>query len=149
MEDALMDWQNLLVTAAIQAGIGVLFWLLIQRQVEKFDRLKDQLDELSEKRIAAIEVNARDESERNAARRREIYERLVKMERDAVTLEKCHEQHQELMGGLQEYRGAVIDLAKVQEKTAATAAFVNEVNQRVISLAEDVARMEGKFNGRH
>jgi hypothetical protein len=142
-----MDWQNLAITAVIQSGIGLLFWLLIQRQVEKFDRVEQRVKHLEERRISGIECMAKEENEKNAARRKEIYERLAKVERESVTIDKCHESHKEMLGGMQEYRIAVIDLAKTQEKLDSTARFVNEVNQRVINLAEDVARMEGA-NGR-
>jgi len=143
-----MDWQNLAITAVIQSGIGLLFWLLIQRQVEKFDRVEQRVKHLEERRISRIECMAKEENEKNAARRKEIYERLAKVERKSVTIDKCHESHKEMLGGMQEYRIAVIDLAKTQEKLDSTARFVNEVNQRVINLAEDVARMEGENHGR-
>jgi uncharacterized membrane protein YgaE (UPF0421/DUF939 family) len=154
-----MDWSTLFVSALVQAlvgaGTGFFFWLFIQRQVEKYDRLTQRLDDLEEKRIAGIESAAKehgqaneDEKDKNAARRKEIYERLAKVERESVTAAKCHEKHQEERAGLLEYRAAVIDLAKVQEKLFGTANFLDEVNERVISLKEDVARMQGEQHGR-
>ena len=146
-----MDWQMLFVSAAVQAlvggGISFLFWMFLQRQVEKYDRLRQRVDHLEEKRVTAIETDAKDESEKNAARRKEIYERLGAIEKTAVTMALCREQHKALMESLEEYRAAVIDLAKVQENVTSTAKFVDEVNERVISLKEDVARMQGVHQG--
>jgi Mg2+ and Co2+ transporter CorA len=143
-----MELTSVAVTALVQAAIGFLFWILMQRTVEKVDRLQREIEELKDRRVAAIESTAKEESEKNAARRKEIYERLAKVERESVTVAKCHEQHQELLEGFAEYRGAVIDLGKVQEKLSLTANFVSEVNERVIALKEDVARMQGEHHGR-
>lgn len=142
-----MDWQGLVISAGVQGGIGLLFWLTVQRTVEKVDRLQREIEELKDNRVLNIEHDVKDESEKNAARRKEIYERLAKVERESVTVQKCHDQHVELNEGWQEYRMAVVDLARVQEKVTSTAAFVSQVNERVIGLAADVARMEGQ-NGR-
>lgn len=147
-----MDWQMLFVSAAVQAlvggGISFLFWMFLQRQVVKYDRLTQRVDDIEEKRISCIEQNAKEENEKNAARRKEIYERLGAIEKTAVTMALCREQHKALMESLEEYRAAVIDLAKVQQNVSSTAKFVDEVNERVIALKEDVARMQGENHGR-
>jgi hypothetical protein len=136
------------VTACVQAAIGFLFWLLMQRTVEKVDRLQREIEELKDNRVGAIEQGMKEEIEKNAARRKEIYERLGAMEKTSVTMALCREQHKALMESLEEYRGAVLDLARVQQNVTNTAKFVDEVNERVICLKEDVARMQGENHGR-
>jgi SMC interacting uncharacterized protein involved in chromosome segregation len=136
------------VTAFVQTGIGFLFWMLMQRTVEKVDRLQREISELKDNRVSNIEHDIKDENEKNAARRKEIYERLSAVEKMGEAMKFLREQHEALQDSLQEYRAGVIDLARVQEKLSNTAKFVDEVNDRVISLKEDVARMQGENHGR-
>lgn len=143
----MMDWQNLLVSAVVQAvigaSIGFVCWLVLQRSVEKYDRLSDRVKDLEDRRILKIEEYQSQETEKNAARRKEIYERLAKMEREAMMRVDCSEKHEEFNQAIQEFRAAVIDQAKIGEKLSLTAAFVDEVNQRTIALKQDVDRMHG------
>ena len=139
-----MEFTPVIVTALVQTLIGFLFWFLMQRTVEKVDRLQREISELKDNRVGSIERDVKEENEKNAARRKEIYERLSAVEKMGETMKFLREQHEALQSSLQEYRAGVIDLARVQEKLSSTARFVDEVNERVISLKEDVARMQGE-----
>lgn len=143
-----MEFTPVVVTALVQTLIGFLFWFLMQRTVEKVDRLQREISELKDNRVSAIEHDVKDENDKNAARRKEIYERLSAVEKMGETMKSLREQHEALTETLHEYRAGVIDLARVQEKLSNTAKFVDEVNERVISLKEDVARMQGENHGR-
>ena len=139
-----MEFTPVIVTALIQTLIGFLFWFLMQRTVEKVDRLQREISELKDNRVGNIERDVKAENDKNAVRRREIYDRLTAVEKMGETMKFLREQHVALQASLQEYRAGVIDLARVQEKLSSTARFVDEVNERVISLKEDVARMQGE-----
>jgi TolA-binding protein len=139
------------VSALVQAGIGLLFWLAVQRTVEKLDRLEREVSELKEERVARIESDLKEHAgenekrfERHVEARKGIYERLEKIEREYVPGIECREAMKEMAAGQMEFRAAVVDLAATQEKLNNTAGFVSEVNQRMIALAQDVARIEGR-----
>lgn len=140
----------ILVGAVVQACVGLAFWFAVQRNLEKVDRLEREIKDLRDKQVKQIEDTLTEHTRDNvdsftveSTKREKIYSRLDQLDRTIVTRVDCHETHKELAAGLQEFRGGVLDLARVQTKIEGVANFVNEVNQRVLGLVKDVAKMEG------
>jgi hypothetical protein len=141
-----VDYGTLAIGALIQGAIGVLIWIGIQRTVERVDRLQAEVTTLKDQRVSRIEG----EIERGGKQHKEFYERLEKIQREAVTFQICRENHKELIAGQQEFRAAVIDLTRCQTELQATSKFVRDVNERVLAAREDLAKLEERSShGRH
>jgi hypothetical protein len=142
-----MDWQNLLVSALIQSLMGTLIYFAIRRPREEVAELRKEVTDLKDTRVTALENKVAAAEEYGRGRREKIYESLQDLKDGKVDVSNCKDLHKELMAGLQEYRCAVVDLKGVQVELKSTAAFVSDVNERVIGLAADVSRMEGEIHG--
>ena len=142
------DITTIVVEAVINGLVGLAIWFAIQRTVEQVDKLQIKIDDLENRRLGNIERAGTAAQEKIEASRSEFIARIGALERVAVLEEKCLHRHESLASTLSEFRGAVIDLARVETNMGNTAAFLNEVNNRVISLKEDVDRMMGEQNGR-
>jgi nitrogenase molybdenum-iron protein alpha/beta subunit len=141
-----VDYGTLAIGAVIQGGIGVLIWVGIQRTVERLDKLQSEVAILKDQRVSRIE----EAISRGDNQHKEFYERLEDLKSSAVSLTLCRQNHQELAHGQQEFRSAVITLARVQTELQATSKFVHEVNERVLAAREDLAKLEERSShGRH
>ena len=142
---------TLVMGAVIQALIGTAFWLLIQRAIQKVEKLQEAIEDLKERRVAVIERNLEahrreDDGRFHAASesRKGMHLRISTIERDYVPGSLCRQQHLELRQGQEEFRAAVVDLAGLRSEINTTTAFLREVNQRVIAAMTDIARLEGR-----
>lgn len=126
-----MDSTTLIVSAGIQAAVGFFVWIAIRRPIDQLSddnkAMRVEIAQLRDNRIAAIE------------RAQAEHERKIQT---VVPSEFCKEQHRGLSAGIHEFRAAVVDLAHVQTELKNTAAFVSEVNGRVMGLISDVAGIE-------
>lgn len=145
------DLGGLVLTAGVQTAIGFVFYMLVQRTVEKVDKLTDQLRELKDKRVTGIEAALQAHSDQNdrrfegeATSRREIYNRLGIVEKEYVHGIACRTAMREVVDGQAEFRAAVVDLAGARADIRHLAGFLSEVNERTIAAAMDVARLEGR-----
>lgn len=134
---------SVIVSAVIQCAIGLLFWFAVRRNVEMLDQLKDRVRTLEEKRITGLENAFEEHVRANADAREKLFNELRHIDSTFITREQCKELHRASLGQFEKFQSAVLDLAKIEEKTRATAAFVEEVNERVIAAMQDIARMEG------
>jgi hypothetical protein len=127
---------TLIVSAGIQGIVGFLVWVAVRRPIDNLSRenveMKRDLRELANQRVAAIEETQKQHSHaiNDAAR--------VNM-----TIPECQEKHKELIHAQTSFNMAVVDLARVQESLKNTAAFVREVNNRVIGAITDIASIKG------
>ncbi len=131
---------TVIATSLVQVAIGYLFRMSFLRQVEKMDRLEEEVTRLKDERVAVVE----EKLEAASASRGKIFERVSKLERESVTVQFCRENHRESAASLIEFRDAVIKLAATQVELRNTSLFVAEVNQRVIGLIQDVAEIRGR-----
>lgn len=136
---------TVVVSGVIQTGIGVMFWFAIQRTVEKVDKLTEQVADLKDRRVTAMEAAHKEHAEKDASARKGLYERVATIERTYVEGTACRVMMAEIKDGMTEYRAAVLDLAKVQADVQHAARFVAEVNERVIGVVTDVARIQGEM----
>lgn len=151
-----VDVGTVMVTALLQTAIGWLFRMTLLRQVEKMDALAEEVRKLKDEKVAGIAAALAEHAklaaqleERASAARKEVYSRLGSLEKNTVTVAYCRENHREAAGALLEFRDAVVSLAALQADLKNTALFVSEVNQRVIALIQDVAKLEGRTEGGH
>ena len=148
-----IEFGTVIVAGFVQAAIGVLFWLSIQRTVEKLDRLQGEVQTLKDKNVKAIAGDLKEHTEANEKRfaeesagRKEIHDVVNRIERDYVQAQLCRETHQALADSLLEYRSSVVDMARVQTRLDGTVKFLDEVNQRVLGTVADVAAINRELD---
>jgi hypothetical protein len=159
------------VNLVIGGVVGGLMKRWVDRRDSEVDALQTEVRTLRDNRIAGLEgmidahatadqaqhaaiqasfkEHEKDDDERHrqsTASRKEIHQQLSNIERDYVRADLCREQHAALIESQQEFRAAVIDLARVQEQTASVANFASEINKRQIALSSDLARMQGALS---
>lgn len=143
-----MDLMPLVMGAVIQGLVGLLFYLAVQRNLEKVDRLKEQLQTLERERIDKLEKDMDSGFKGDAEKRKKIYEELMDIRTHFVHVKTCEHMHETMRAQFEKFGASVIDLAKVQEKTEATARSIEKISEQVIALGQDLSRMEGKHERR-
>lgn len=116
------------------ALMQALVMLLARRWLGRVDAIETEVKDLREKEMARVENNIS-----TAARsRKEIHERLTRIERDMVgrkDLEKIQV----------DYVGQVRQLAQVATKIEHLSAHIDEQTQRMASVTADVHRLLGRL----
>jgi len=143
-----MDYMGILVGAVVQCGVGSLFYLAVQRNMEKVDRLQQQLEKIEHDRIEKLESDMAGHEKEAGDKRKKIYEEIVNIRTHFVHVKTCEKLHQALVNQFEKFSGAVIDLAKVQEKTAQLAARLEQIAEQTVALGQDLAKMEGRHESR-
>jgi hypothetical protein len=136
---------NLVVAGAV--GGSVKRW--IDRRDVKLDDLEKEVVGLRDRRIKGVETQvvqqhdeANDRFKAAADSRKELYVRVAAIERDYVQAGVCRQTHHQLIEGQKDFLAAVINLAKVQERTENLARAISEMSERPIQLAQDLARIQ-------
>lgn len=142
----MVDLVNVAVTtgigAMIQGLVGLLIWFTIRRNIEKVDRLENKLSTLEERRVNGIEKRFEGHCEHDANARKKIYEDLTFIRTRFVHVESCAKIHAQASAQLDRFQSAVTDLARVQEATEINAKTLERLGERLISVSNDVARVE-------
>jgi len=135
----------IVVGAIVQGGVGFLFWVAGQRNVEKFDRISRELQELKDNRVKGIEENFKEHDKENDLRfekgaeaRKKIYEELKTLSDRYVPVARCTEAHKTLTEAINQFLAATSDMARAEERIEMMMAFLKEVNERLIAVKEDV-----------
>jgi uncharacterized membrane-anchored protein YhcB (DUF1043 family) len=143
-----MDYVGIFVGAVVQCGVGLLFYLAVQRNMEKVDRLQEQLDKMEHDRIEKLEGNMVTHEKEASEKRRKIYEEIGDIRTHFVHIKTCEKMHEAMTEQFEKFSGAVIDLARLQERTEQTAKTLEDIQNRLIAQGQDLAKMEGRENER-
>jgi chromosome segregation ATPase len=151
-------------SAVVGGAIGFVFWFIFEREIsnqdravarqaEKIDGLTGEITRLRDDRVARIETDIVDLREENDKRhsvesekRAKIHDQIAVMQSNYVTQQRLDQELKRVTDELAQFRIAVTDLARVGEQVKMTAAFVAEVNDRQIALAQDLARIQGRIH---
>jgi hypothetical protein len=151
---ALMDLMGMFVGAVVQGLIGLLFYLAVQRNMEKVDRLQERVSTMEKEKLAAMATATEKLEEKmeagfkeESAKRKGLHEDIEFVRTHFVHVKACERMHTVMAAQFEKFSGAVIDLAKVQEKTEQTAKRMEQISEQVISLGQDISKMEGAHNG--
>lgn len=134
---------NIIVAGVVQTAIGTFFWLAVRKTVEKVDDLQKQVSELKDKRVAVIEELLREHGRDNDARfaaaassRKQLHEGLAEVRETYVKQASC-------ASAMERFAGAVVDLARVEEKIDGAAKWISKVQDGLIAQGQDLARLQG------
>lgn len=143
----------MVVSAIVQGSIGLLFYLAVQRNMQKVDRLQERLNNMEQKKLADIEENARrletriDDRERDAAgKRKKIYEEMVDIRTHFVHVKACEKMHTRMAEQFERFSGSVIDLAKIQDRMEVLTKQLDHLGEQVVALGRDLSHMEGQHS---
>jgi outer membrane murein-binding lipoprotein Lpp len=148
----------IVVGAIVQGGVGFLFWVAGQRNVEKFDRISRELQELKDNRVKGIEEDLEERGKTidirfdgAAKARKEIYEELRKIRETFVKTDQCIEVHKrmetayrELKETIAQFLSATADMARCEERIALVMETMKDFEQRLIDVKEDVDQEIGR-----
>jgi uncharacterized membrane-anchored protein YhcB (DUF1043 family) len=139
-----MDGMTIVVvTAVVQCAIGFLFWLLLQRNVEKFDRLQEKLKRLEETRVQALEENMAEHVKQNTEARMALMTELRELDRVMVTRAECEKLHAQTekrhSDNAQKVYDASLKLEALATQTTRTVGWLGEQQNALIVVKEDVA----------
>lgn len=144
----MMDFAGMAIGAMIQCAIGLLFYLAVQRNMEKVDRLQEQLDKMEHDRIEKLEANVIRHEKEASDKRKVIYEEISDIRTHFVHVKICEKMHQQMATQFEKFSSAVIDMARLQERSEQTAKTLTDIQDRLIAQGQDLAKMEGRENER-
>ncbi len=147
-----LDVATMAVSSLVNLVIGGIVGGTVKRWIEKTDeeirsartelktlretRIQKLEDSLGEVKVAVDELAAKENGD----------DRYVRTH--FVPIQRCLDQHKAQEVQLSRLQALAEDMARSQERMAALSATLDHVQQRQIALGEDLARMEGRDQGR-
>jgi hypothetical protein len=114
------------------------------------ENLAVELKDLKDQQLAGIrnemgklEQRMEGRIQKDSDARKALHEGLATVREEFMPRTICDKRHAELVQQREEFVGAVRTMSAIETKLASTAAFVQEVNERVIGAIQDLAHLKG------
>ena len=138
--------ESIAIQAAIQGVVGFLIWYMIKRQVEQTDRNLEKSDAAADRMSAELRslrddkvAGLADELDREADKRKTIYQRLEGIELSYMSKAACEKEHRNEERQHQEFINAVLKLERNTVETHKLTEHISEMQREQISLGKDMA----------
>ena len=150
------DVIQIAVGAVINALVGVLIWVTIQRSVDRrdseLDALKNEVKTLRSERVDRLAVDVAELRDNNNTRhaqesesRRGIHQEIALIQRDYITRMQLNDELQRVTEKLTQMESLATDLARVSENVKHATETMRLHQEQQLSLAQDLARLQGKM----
>jgi uncharacterized protein (UPF0335 family) len=137
----MLDWTTMIVTVGAANAGNFIGWFLFRRAIERMDSdkisLTARVDDLEDKRVAALEKEIRAEGQK----RKDIYEHLEKIRLNWVAKKDCREWHAALTEQLRDYMAAVMKLERVSTEVTRLVGWVDEISKEQIGAGKDISAL--------
>jgi len=131
----MFDYSTIALTVTITALIQFGFYMLLRRPLERVDKLEKQLEEQDKAQIAGIE----DAQKKEAEKRRELYERISKIELNYRQNADCIRMHADIVAMHEKSLALLIRVERAAVEISRLVSWVDDVSKEQISLGKDLA----------
>ena len=135
----MVDWTTAAVTASATGIVQFAFWFLFRRSVERLEAengtLSTEVRNLEEKRVAVIERELKEDSEK----RGKIYRDMEQIRLEWMSKTEGREIRAAIAAQTENYIAAVLKLERVSTEVVRLVSWVDDISKEQISLGKDLS----------